>query len=83
MALHKLRIKQHGHKYNKHFHGNMRHVFDGQNCSFRTLVAVCDLVLKLHAHIWSAREVCALGRRWQRVFEMNNLAPSKIWCILP
>ena len=55
----------------------------GQNCLFRTLVAVCDPAFELHAHVSSAREVRAPGRRQQRVFEINNFAPSKTWRILP
>ena len=50
---------------------------------FRTLVAVCNPAFELHARVWSARKVRAPGRRHQRVFEINNFAPSKTWRILP
>ena len=53
----------------------------GQFFLFRTLVAVYDPVLELHACVWSVREVRALGRGWQRMFKINNFDPSKTWCI--
>ena len=55
----------------------------GQNCLFQTLVAVCDPALGLHAHSRRMCKVRTPGRRRQRVFEINNFAPSKTWRILP
>ena len=55
----------------------------GPNFLFRTLVAACDPAFELHAPVSSAREDRAPGRRRQRVFKINNFAPSKTWRILP
>ena len=33
----------------------------GQKCLFQTLIAVCETALELHACVWMAREVWALG----------------------
>ena len=56
--------------------------FDGAKLFiWNTLVAVCnpavDIQTVTHASAWSASEVRAPGRRRQRVFQINNFAPSK------
>ena len=55
----------------------------GHNCLFRTLVALCNPVLELHARVWRAHEVCTLGHRRQQVIKINNITPSKTCRILP
>ena len=54
-----------------------------QNCLFQTLVAILDPMLELHTHSRRVCEVWTLGRRWQRVFKINNFNPSKTWRVLP
>ena len=53
----------------------MRHVFDGAK------LFISNTRCRLRPDVWTSLR--ALGRRQQRVFEINNFAPSKTWRILP